>query len=106
MSLPDGEKILRACRVVFEIYAVVRFIPLRGRRTPGGADRGGGSKYRNGLVTPDFYIVVHCNYGSIWLRFRDMTRDRQTDRQTDRRIDRHPHRFMIWPHIVGYIIKY
>ena len=32
------------------------------RCTPGGADRGGGSKYRNGLVTPDFYIVVHCNY--------------------------------------------
>jgi len=28
--------------------------------------------------------VVHCNYGSIWLRFRDMTRDRQTDRRTDR----------------------
>jgi len=45
--------------------------------------RYGGSKYRNGLVAPDFYIVVHCNYGSIWLRFRDMTRDRQTDRQTD-----------------------
>ena len=66
---------------LFEIYAVVRFTPLRGRRTPGGADRGG-SKYRNGLVTPDFYIVVHCNYGSILLRFRDMTRDRQTDRQT------------------------
>jgi len=32
-----------------------------------------------------------------------MTRDRQTDRQTDRRTDRHPHRFMIWPHIVGHI---
>ena len=45
--------------------------------------------------------MVHCNYGSIWLRFRDMTRDRQTDGQTDR----HPHRFMIWPHIVGHIIK-
>jgi len=29
-----------------------------------------------------------------------MTRDRQTDRQTDR----HPHRFMIWPHVVGHII--
>ena len=28
---------------------------------------------------------VHCNYGSIWLRFRDMTRDRQTDRRTDDR---------------------
>jgi len=27
-----------------------------------------------------------------------------TDRQTDRRTDRHPHRFMIWPHIVGNII--
>jgi len=26
--------------------------------------------------------VVHCNYGSIWLRFRDMTRDRQTDIRT------------------------
>ena len=25
---------------VFEIYAVVRFTPLRGRRNPGGADRG------------------------------------------------------------------
>ena len=62
--------------------------------------RYGGSKYRNGLVTPDFYIVVDCNYGSIWLRFRDMTRDRQTDRRTDR----HPHRFMIWPHVVGHII--
>jgi len=30
--------------------------------------------------------------------------DRQTDRLTDRRTDRHPHRFMIWPHIVGHII--
>jgi len=30
-----------------------------------------------------------------------MTRDRQTDRQTDR----HPHRFMIWPHVVGHIIR-
>ena len=50
--------------------------------------------------------MVHCNYGSIWLRFRDMTRDRQTDRQTDRRADRHPHRFMIWPHIVGHIISW
>ena len=99
MSLPDGEKISKACRVVFEIYAVVRFTPLRGRRTPGVPI--GGSKYRNGLVTPDFYIVVHCNYGSIWLRFRDMTRDRQTHRRTDR----HPHRFMIWPHVVGHIIK-
>ena len=29
--------------------------------------------------------------------------DRQTDGQTDRRTDRHPHRFMIWPHIVGHI---
>ena len=28
-----------------------------------------------------------------------MTRDRQTDGQTDR----HPHRFMIWPHVVGHI---
>ena len=43
--------------------------------------------------------MVHCSYGSIWLRFRDMTRDRQTDRQTDR----HPQRFMIWPHVVGHI---
>ena len=34
-----------------------------------------------------------------------MTRDRQTDRQTDGRTDRHPHRFMIWPHIVGHIIN-
>jgi len=25
---------------LFEIYAVVRFTPLRGHRTPGGADRG------------------------------------------------------------------
>ena len=40
VSLPDGGKISKACRVVFEIYAVVRFTPLRGRRTPGGADRG------------------------------------------------------------------
>jgi len=40
LSLPDGEKISKACRVVFEIYAVVRFTPLRGRCTPGGADRG------------------------------------------------------------------
>ena len=28
---------------------------------------------------------------------RDMTRDRQTDR--------HPHRFMIWPHVVGHMIN-
>jgi len=27
-----------------------------------------------------------------------------TDRQTDRQTDRHPHRFMIWPHVVGHII--
>ena len=40
MSLPDDEKISKACRVVFEIYAVVRFTPLRGRRTPRSADRG------------------------------------------------------------------
>ena len=39
MSLPDGEKISKACRVVFEIYAVVPFTALRGCRTPGGADR-------------------------------------------------------------------
>ena len=69
---------------LFEIYAVVRFTPLRGRRTPGGADRGVPKIDRNRLVTPDFYIVVHCNYGSIWLRFRDMIRDRQTDGQKDR----------------------
>jgi len=24
---------------------------------------------------------------------------------TDRRTDRHPHRFMIWPHVVGHIIR-
>ena len=57
--------------------------PFEGAPHPRGC-RQGGSKYRNGLVTPGFYIVVHCNYGSIWLRFRDMTRDRQTDRRTDR----------------------
>ena len=34
------------------------------------------------------------------LVLEDMTRDRQTDRLTDR----HPHRFMIWPHVVGHII--
>ena len=30
--------------------------------------------------------------------------DRQ-DKQTDGQTDRHPHRFMIWPHIVGHIIS-
>jgi len=28
-----------------------------------------------------------------------------TDRQTDGQTDRHPHRFMIWPHVVGHIIN-
>ena len=28
-----------------------------------------------------------------------------TDRQTDGQTDRHPHRLMIWPHVVGHIIS-
>jgi len=76
--------------------------PFEGAPAPQGVPIGG---FQVQKWTSYTRLLVHCNYGSIWLRFRDMTRDRETDRRTDRRTDRHPHRFMIWPHIVGHIIR-